>query len=119
MSSSVQRLGKFTKEIRVREERRSQTRWKDYVKDDRRTVERGLLKNARHGVIYATSGALSSIGHWLDDHCRGNWVISLHDIDDDLIHKEVCVLFESTKDYKAFKVMISKRRAVAGTRDAA
>ncbi len=119
MSSSVKRPGKFAKEIRVREERRSQTRWKDYVAEDRRAVEHSLLKNARHGVIYATSGALSSIGEWLDDHCRGEWRISLHDIDEDLIQKEVCILFESTKDFKAFRVMISKRVEVANTRSAA
>lgn len=125
MSSSFKTPGKFTKEIRVRKdrranpERRSRIRWKGYESDDRRTVDRGLLKNARHGVIYATSGALSTIGEWLDDHCRGEWRISLHDIDDDLIHKEVCILFESTKDYKAFRVMISKRREIAGARNAA
>ncbi len=112
MSSSAKSSGKFNQEVRLREDRRSQTRWKDYVGENRRRDDKQLLKTARHGVIYATTGALSTIGEWLDNHCRGEWRISLHDIADDLIQKEVCILFESTRDYKAFRVMISKRREV-------
>lgn len=62
--------------------------------DDRREIT--------HAVICKTSGSLTTIEDWLDDHCEGEWNLILDALDDDLTRKSIRVMFELAGDKEKF-----------------
>jgi len=69
---------------------------------DRRTLDdrRGMLFD----VVCKTSGSLTTIEDWLDDHCQGTWTLVILDVavGDDLTEKNVKVMFELATDKHKF-----------------
>ncbi len=55
-----------------------------------------------HAVICKTSGSLTTIEDWLEDHCEGEWNLILDALDDDLTQKSIRVMFELAGDKEKF-----------------
>ncbi len=62
--------------------------------DDRRTL--------RYGIKLKTARSLGELEDWLDEHCSGLAQLVLLDMDDDLNHKDVQIMFEHKSDKEKF-----------------
>ena len=53
-------------------------------------------------VTCKTTGSITNIEDWLDDHCESGWQVVLKKIDRDLVVKQLKVMFETTDDRDIF-----------------
>ena len=53
-------------------------------------------------IIFRTSGSLTTIEDWLDDHCLGEWNLILDALDENLSGKNIKVMFELAEDREKF-----------------
>ncbi|NQU61959.1 MAG: hypothetical protein HQ512_12580 [Rhodospirillales bacterium] len=62
------------------------------------------------GVDCKTSGSLTTIEDWLDDHCQGTWklIILEMEVAEDLAKKNVKVMFELEHDKDQFVLLYGK-----------
>ncbi len=68
----------------------------------------------RRGITYdltcVTSGSLAEMEDWLDDHCEGQWNVILEGLDDNLVKKNLRVMFEYEEEReKFFRIFIQRK----------
>jgi len=55
-----------------------------------------------YGVLFSTVGAVADVEDWLDEHCAGDWSLSVEGMDDALIKKSLRIMFELEPDKLRF-----------------
>ncbi len=74
--------------------------------EDQRQEPQRRSEEERRGIIYditcKTSGSVGVIEDWLDDNCEGEWKIVIEDVDDDLVNKNLRVMFEYAEGREKF-----------------
>jgi len=55
-----------------------------------------------YDITCKTSGSIGVIEDWLDDNCEGEWKIILEEMDDDLVNKNLRVMFEYAEEREKF-----------------
>lgn len=74
--------------------------------EEKRQEPQRRSEKKRRSITYdltcSTSGSITEIEDWLDDHCEGKWKVILEDIDDDLVKKNLRVMFEYAEEREKF-----------------
>ena len=74
--------------------------------EEKRQEPQRRLEKKRRSIPYdltcSTSGSITEIEDWLDNHCEGKWKMILEDIDDDLVKKNLRVMFEYAEEREKF-----------------
>ena len=60
------------------------------------------------GVLYKTTAPADKVNDWLETNCKGNWAMTLDDLDDLLVEKSFKVMFEFESDKAEFIKHFSK-----------
>lgn len=87
------------------EERRENEEPPPEGEERRETPERRSVDNRRemnYGISYKTGEGMTRIEDWLDDQCQGTWTMILIGMDDDLIKKNLRIMFELEPDKTNF-----------------
>ncbi len=66
-------------------------------------------RSITYDLTCVTSGSLAEMEDWLDDHCEGKWNVILEGLDDDLVKKNLRVMFEYAEEREKFFRLYIKR----------
>jgi len=90
---------------RAEEEERRQSE-EPFEGEEKRQQPQRRSEEERRSITYAitckTSGSLAEMEDWLEEHCEGEWKIILEGMDDDLVKKNLRVMFEYEEEREKF-----------------
>ena len=67
-------------------------------------------RNITYDLTCVTSGSLAEMEDWLEDNIEGQWNVILEKLDDDLVKKNLKVMFEFEEEReKFFRIFIQRK----------